>query len=346
MTARAYIDTVLTYLKITYPNVKLTLNPGFLVENLAGAVDNSGNWSCGTQVGTTNPSNSITAPYDGSGHDLYTCMTTVRSWLTISSSPYGVYAYLARKYTPYRFTVMHEMTSNNQNPAYSWPVSSTGSVTNWQTFVGNLLTVVHAVSSGSKLGIAMDRFEASYQATLLAASGCSGACFVQYVGQDVYTDDIWNTSNGLGAQASMISTAQSGGYETTVSEMWSTAWSPPTAVSSDGYSYEGDGNCDWRLYDRDRQDLTALAIWAAASGITEVQFFSAADVATTCVYAVPSAPGTGNDFINSSYYAGAVATASTPSLNPTATQRTPTFYFLQSLINWFPAFPAGTPLPI
>lgn len=339
-TARAYIDAVLTYLKNTYPTVNLTLNPPFLAENLAQAVDNNGKWSCGTMTGGTGAGNTISAPYDGSANDITTCMTTGRSWL----GGKGVYAYLASKYTPYRFTVMHEMTSNNVN--YNWTscVSPcTGSAVRWKTFVGSMMTIVNTNSSISKLGIAMDRFESAYQATLLGATGCGGSCSVQYVGQDVYTDDIWNTSNGLGAQASMISTAQSGGYETIFSEMWSTAWAPSTGISTDTSAYEGAGNCDWRLYDRDRQDVTALAIWAAANGITEVQFFSAADAATVCIY---QAPGSGKDSTNSAFYASAAATASAPSINPTMTQRTPTFYFLQSLIRWFPTFPAGVPLPI
>jgi hypothetical protein len=337
ITARTYIDTVLGYLSTKYPTVKLTLNPAFLVENLAAAKNNSGNWTCGTQAGTTNGGNAISGPYDGTAADLTTCMTTARSWLNISGMSYGVYGYLAKKYPTYRFTVMHEMTSNNAN--YGWTVGGVGSAGAWASFVGNMMTIVNTNSPSSRLGIAMDRFESSYQATLIVATGCSSSCTVQYVGQDVYTDDVWNTANGLGAQAAMIASAQSSpnNLEVIFSEMWSQSWSPPTTSPppSEGNAYEGSGNCDWRLYDRDRQELTALSMWGAAHGVTEIQFFNAATAGAVCVY---GAPGSGNDRIGSANYASAVANGSA--------QRTPTFYLLQSLIKWFPVIQAGAMLPI
>jgi hypothetical protein len=334
ITARAYIDTVLTYLGSKYPTVKLTINPGFLAENLALAKDNNGNWTCGSKAGTTMGGNVMTAPYDGTTGDISTCMTTTRSWLSISATNYGVYGYLAKKYAPYRFTVMHEMSSNDTN--YGWTPTSVGTPGSWASFIGNMMTIVNSYSSSSKLGIAMDRFELSYQATLIGATGCSGSCAVQYVGQDVYTDDVWNTTNGLGAQATMIANAQAAGLETMFSEMWSASWSPATGTAGDGNAYEGAGNCDWRLYDVDRQELTALSMWAAGNGITEIQLFDAATVGAVCVY--NGALNSGVDRIANQTYATAVASGSL--------QRTPLFYFLQSLIKWFPVIQGGAPLPI
>jgi hypothetical protein len=334
ITARAYIDTVLTYLSSKYPTINLTINPGLLAENLALAKDNSGNWTCGHLAGSSGGGNYMSAPSDGTGADISTCMTTARSWLTISATNYGVYGYLAKKYAPYRFTVMHEMSSNNAN--YGWTPSSVGTTASWATFVGNMMTIVYGLSPASRLGIAMDRFDGPYQTALIGATCTPSPCALQYVGQDVYSDDIWNTTNGLGVQAIMIAGAQGAGLETMFSEMWSPSWSPATLTAGDGNAYEGAGNCDWRLYDVDRQELTALSMWAAGSGITEIQFFDASTVGAACVY--NGTLSSGVDRIANQTYATAVANGSL--------QRTPLFYFLQSLIKWFPVIQAGAPLPI
>lgn len=162
--------------------------------------------------------------------------------------------------------------------------------------------IVINVREGPRPEGATNRFEQSYQSTLVAASG------VQYVGYDIYTDDIYNTANGLGAQAAMIASAQSTGAncggssgvacETFASEIWLPSWAPASGTATDQAAYEGVGNCDWWTYGQIRQEMTAMALWGASAGLTEINMFSAASTSTTCVYEVP---GNFDDKISSGY---------------------------------------------
>ena len=314
--------------------VRVTLNPSLLSENLAQAQDGStscgGNacWSCGSAAGTTvtNP-NSVT-----SVDQLRSCLTTTRSWLTISSTPYSIYGYLAKKYAPYRFTVLHEPTSNNANYGFN---ATVGSPSNWlNNFLSGSNGVINAVqtnSSTSRIAIAFDRFELSptdYQSTLIGASG------LQDVGYDVYTNDLANTSSGLGAQATMIANARAAGKSTFFSEVGWPAWAPASGQATDGNAYEGIGNCDWWLYDVIRQDETALTLWGVSQGITEINFFDPGDVGALCVFL---APGTGHDRLADGTYAGSVALS--------LGYRTPTFRFFQQLIQWPSTITPGLSLP-
>jgi hypothetical protein len=65
-------------------------------------------------------------------------------------------------------------------------------------------------------------------------------------------------------------------------ESWVPSWSqsatsPP---QTDANSYEGLGNCDWQTLDFIWQTLTATTLWASANGLSEVNFFSAANTPT------------------------------------------------------------------
>jgi hypothetical protein len=82
-------------------------------------------------------------------------------------------------------------------------------------------------------------------------------------------------------------------------------------------------------------------MWASANNLSEVNFFSAADSATACVY---GGFNSGNDKIApSSTYLMTVASASESSTG----LRTKTFYWLQQLINNWPGVVAsGQPLPL
>jgi hypothetical protein len=138
-------------------------------------------------------------------------------------------------------------------------------------------------------------------------------------GYDVYTDDPGNTVNGLGLQQQYWQSDQAIGLETTWGEMWVEAWSPGGTVTGSQTTYEGGGNCDWNTYGQNRLSLTAMAIYAAANGMTEIDRFTAAYAGVVCVYNGPAQPQT-DDCLTCLNYVEAVAGALT-----SPAQRTPLF---------------------
>jgi hypothetical protein len=177
---------------------------------------------------------------------------------------------------------------------------------------------------------------------------CAGGTLtvpINYGAYDVYTDDPWNTVNGLGLQQQDWQSDQATGLETLWSERWIPSWSPGGDVGGTQTGYEGVGNCDWTTYGINRLSLASLSIFGAANGMTEIDMYSAAYPGVVCAYAAPVFPPPPTlDCVTCEAYAEAVAAALTGGTGGAA-QRSPLFYTLQNLIRWFPVV-AGQPLPL
>jgi hypothetical protein len=287
---------------LTYPNMRIVLNPSFISNNLGSA--------CRTLTGTTN--NPMQSPVD-----LDTCMKTNASWLGGQS----VYAYLASQYCAIlkRFTVVHEPTSINSNYT-KYYASWSGTPAQWTTFATDMISIVSSACATCTKAIAFDRFELSptnYQATMIGATG------LQEVGYDDYTTDIGNTTNGFGAIATMNVAAQAAGLSTFMSEEGQTSWVPTGQMATDGNAYEGVGNCDWYKYDFTRQEAVVKALWASANGMTDISYFNSLAGGIFCAF---GGPGNGKDKLTSTTYANNLANASS--------QFSQLFYFWQALVSW------------
>jgi len=344
-TARGIFQSVMQYIYSNYgpgsghsPVVHVRLEPSYSSNNL--------NTVCHTLVGTPNP-----LPAPGYLANCVTITPSSASWLQFGGTTYSVYAYLAKYYGPggtvpvmLDFTDLHEPATTNNNPAYNANFGTTGSAANWASAYNTMATAVLGANALVNNGVAYSRYEISY-ATTMRATPLSPIVFV---GGDEYTTGINDNPTCPSATpcgdmynlAAILSLASGKGLRVLFTESWLPSWGPSGQVVGDTNAYEGAGNCDWQTFDLVRQTLSATTMWASANGLSEVNFFSAADAATACVY---GGFNNGNDRITppSTY----LATVAGATISSTAL-RTKTFYWLQQLINnWAAVVASGQPLP-
>ena len=365
VSARGVFKTVMSYIYSTYgagsshkPIVQVRLEPAYTTGNVGPACNKL--------------TNGVTPMVLTSPTQLATCVTTTSfntspghcggaqvcgSWLiTPDSVQHSVYGWIAAFYGPNTLTgavpVMtdvsdiHEPTTINGTYAWGTPTQAV-----WQGAVNTMITTTPPAegtfdaNSLVNNGIAFDRFELQY------ATGVNSMLPLNnlvYVGGDEYTTDITNnaagTGGGMGSLALILAAASALKYRTLFTESWLPSWSPAGGSPTDENAFEGTGNCDWQTFDLIRQTLMATSMWASANGLSEVNFFSAANTSTICVY---GGIGNGNDKLvnagSASSYLPDVAAATVSSTQ----QRTKTFYWLQQLMNnWMAVVTSGQQLPI
>jgi hypothetical protein len=317
---------------------KLAIGFGAVFENIANAyTDNTkATRSCSVLSGSGGTA-------IGAVSDITNCMSTQTfSWLTSKSVfQYAAGGFGVSNFTaPYRLTIWHEPTSSNSFLGFDGVTQ--GSPTQWTALVSAVGAQVFAVSSTIPIALGFDSVDGTnYQNPMITASGGH----VTQCGYDIY-NDLFQTGGQLQTFQTMIVAAKTNGIvypNLFANEMWTPAWTP-TGQTGDGNSYEGVGNCTWNNEDSTRQSLTGMALWAVWEGLSEIDYFNAAFVTTTCVWGVP---GNGNDQTTSSYQ-NVVATNSYgpyPANNP-PTKQTKAWRFMYQLFSWFGILQSGTQLPI
>jgi hypothetical protein len=377
--ARTLFTAVLQYIYNTYgagsshtPVVHVRLEPSYASGSLATICE-----SLTGQASFVSPA------------DVATCVTTVpasASWLQISSVQYSVYGYLAKYYGPNSappsscttlgsscpvvqdFSDIHEPTTINGN--YGWgpsPGTNTGTASAWQAAYNTMAGEVSTRNASVNNGIAFDRYEQPYATTMLASPGLGP---VAYVGGDEYTTGINSNYTVCPSSpsitlcgdmynlAAILSLAANNyGLRVLLTESWVPSWAQPfsgtaSLTATDGNAYEGLGNCDWQTLDFIRQTLSATTMWASANRLSEVNFFSAANTSTACVYTggpnlttAGTIPNTDRFAPPSRYLTNVIAPATVSGPGGGA-KKSKTFYWLQQLIdNWTTVVASGQPLP-
>jgi hypothetical protein len=142
----------------------------------------------------------------------------------------------------------------------------------------------------------------------------------------------------------IISGTQAAGFPAWISESGHAFWVPPGTSPTEANAYEGSYNFDWWRDDYLRQTLTSTTALFSSMQAQFVIFYPALFHST---YMAFGGPGNGNDSTTSSTYEHNAASAAGNMAAPTPpAQRTPAFYFYQTLFGWFGALQSGIPWPI
>lgn len=278
--------------------------------------------------------------------NLATCITTRISTLLLPGgvncaggtgcSPVAWFSELA---TPeYYCTSTEAVSTQNTN------LSISGSAADWLSYNNTVAVEVNTHSPSTLLGPALSRLSADVSAHSTFATaigknniGCVSSCHPDFIGYDVYTMDLFNTANGLGANQADWAADQAAGILTLIAESGRPGWNPGGTLQGDAGSYQGNGNCVWNVSGVNARTFSTMDLYFASQGAISINHMAG----WTMAYCVYVAPGAGGDHDSDTSYLNGLATAFGTSSVPS--QRTPLFCILQNILKWFPVVVPGQP---